>query len=521
MPAGGEEALDMSTFFEVSLDLLVIRELDGRVVRVSPSWETILGWRPEEMEGRPLLSLVHPDDYAPSLGSVAEVENRGPADPVVGFINRYRHRDGGYRTLEWRARRHGDRVYGVARDATERVAAEKALLEAKAAAEVANQAKTDFLANMSHEIRTPLNGVIGIVDSLSRTDLTGPQREMVDLIRESGGVLERVVSDVLDVSKIEAGRLEIESRPFDLDEHLSGVIESARLRARAAGLAFDLHRGPEATGVFLGDSTRIKQVLGNLLSNAVKFTARGSVAVTLDVTAPEDGTAPSHLVFEVRDTGVGFEPAQAAALFQRFSQADTTITRRFGGTGLGLPICKSLVEMMGGVISADSRPGEGSVFRVELPLERPPVAGDSAPDGSVAAGPERPRRAARSGPLRVLLADDHPTNQRVVQLILGSQGAEVVTVADGVEALDAFREGLFDLVLMDMQMPVMDGLAATRAIREHEGARAGTRTPLVMLSANAMAHHRDEALGAGADLHLAKPITAAALLAGIAALMGD
>ena len=183
------DAVAIATFFEVSLDLLVIRELDGRVVRASPSWETILGHRPDEMEGRPLLRLLHPDDLAATRLSAVEVETRGPGDPVVGFINRYLHKAGGWRTLEWRSRRVGDRVYGVARDVTDRGAAERALLEAKTAAEVANQAKTDFLANMSHEIRTPLNGVIGIVDTLADTELTPPQREMVELVRGSGVVL--------------------------------------------------------------------------------------------------------------------------------------------------------------------------------------------------------------------------------------------------------------------------------------------------------------------------------------------
>ncbi|HEY0600219.1 PAS domain-containing hybrid sensor histidine kinase/response regulator [Brevundimonas sp.] len=520
VPHHDVDALAITTFFDVSLDLLVIRELDGRVVRASPSWETILGHRPVEMEGRPLLRLLHPDDHAATMESVVEVENRGPNDPVVGFINRYLHKDGGYRTLEWRARRVGDRVYGVARDVTDRVAAERALIEAKAAAEVANQAKSDFLANMSHEIRTPLNGVIGIVDTLAGTDLTPQQREMVELVRGSGVVLERLVSDILDVSKIEAGQLEIEIRPFDLERELAGVIDSARMRAEAAGLGFDLRRGPAAAGAFLGDSTRIKQVLANLLSNAVKFTASGSVGVAIEVAEAAGGDGLSRLTLEVRDTGVGFPPEQAALLFQRFSQADTTITRRFGGTGLGLSICKSLVEMMGGAMSVDSTPGVGSLFRVDLPLPRAEApAGDEAPANPAARPSTAPIRAANDQPLRILLADDHPTNQRVVQLILSVQGAEVVTVDDGVQALTAFRADLFDLVLMDMQMPVMDGLAATRAIRAWEQDHpARPRTPVVMLSANAMARHRDEALAAGADLHLPKPITAAALLAGIAAV---
>ena len=231
-PVGGGAPIDLAIFFDVSLDLLVIRELDGTVAKVSRSWETTLGYRADEMEGLELLRLLHPDDMPGTLNSVVEVENRRPNDPVLGHVNRYRHKDGRYRTLEWRAQRFGDRIYAVARDVTERVAAEQALVEAKSAAEAASRAKSDFLANMSHEIRTPLNGVIGIVDALSRTGLSPEQAEMVGLIRDSGVTLERLVSDILDVSKIEAGQLDIEARAFDLDEALASCLNVARARPR-------------------------------------------------------------------------------------------------------------------------------------------------------------------------------------------------------------------------------------------------------------------------------------------------
>jgi two-component system, sensor histidine kinase len=203
-PANDAGQGEVSAFFEVSLDLLVIRDIEGRVVRVSPSWQTTLGYTPEEMQGTRLLDLVHPDDLPGTQVSAAEVEARGPGGPINGHINRYRHKDGHYLTVEWRAQRRGNHIYGMARDVTERVAAERALIEAKTAAEAANTAKSDFLANMSHEIRTPLNEVIGIVDALSRTALDTGQSEMVELIRSSGVTLERLVSDILDVSKIEA-----------------------------------------------------------------------------------------------------------------------------------------------------------------------------------------------------------------------------------------------------------------------------------------------------------------------------
>ena len=501
---------DLATFFDVSLDLLVIRDLAGFIVRVSASWASTLGYEPDELIGRAILTLVHPDDLPATLDSVAEVENRRPDAPVKGHINRYRHRDGHYVTLEWRARKFGDRIYAVARDVTAKMAAEQALIEAKAAAETANRAKSDFLANMSHEIRTPLNGVIGIVDALSRTDLAPEQAEMVRLISTSGVTLERLVSDMLDVSRIEAGKLELELRPFDLDEALAAPLDTLRMRAEDKGLAFHVDRAANARGAFVGDSVRISQILGNLLSNAVKFTNEGSVTVRF--TLSEDDGAPTLLSFEVEDTGVGFDADHAARLFQRFSQADASITRRFGGTGLGLSICRSLTEMMSGRITGTSTPGVGSRFRVELPLPRARSLRDyDARDAAV--GPQPSRR------LRVLLAEDHPVNQRVVQLILAGHVTELVTVDDGAQAVAACETTTFDVVLMDMQMPRMDGLTATRAIRAQEAARPeAPRTPILMLSANAMAEHRDAARDAGADLHLAKPVTARDLLTALTML---
>lgn len=507
-----EPVADCDTFFDVSLDLIVIRDLEGRVVKASASWLTVLGRHPDEMEGRPLLRLLHPDDMPRTLESVQEVENRKDGDPVLGFINRYRHKDGHYRTLEWRARRLDDRIYGVARDVTDRVAAERELIQAKTAAEAANRAKSDFLANMSHEVRTPLNGIIGIVDALSRTPLSPEQMEMVALVRDSGLALERVVSDVLDVSKIEAGELQVENRPFDLDEALRPCIEVMRRRAEDNGLAFHVACDIEARHGLVGDGARIGQIVSNLLSNAIKFTPAGRVTMHMRLRAEAEF---AHLTLIVEDTGVGFGAEQAERLFDRFSQADDSISRRFGGTGLGLSICRSLTTLMGGEISAVSEPGVGSRFTVSLRLPRVEAL-DLYQDRDLAAPPEPVSLNDR--PLRILLAEDHPTNQRVVQLILTGV-ADLVTVDDGRQAVAAFADNPFDLVLMDMQMPGMDGLAATRAIRALEAMQGAPRTPIVMLSANAMSEHLVQSTTAGADAHLGKPITAASLLAQIRATL--
>ena len=501
---------DLSTFFDVSLDMLCIRDKAGCFVRVSQSWTTVLGWEADELIGKPLLPLIHPEDVPATTDLMKSIHADGE---IVGFVNRYRHRDGRYRQLEWRARLAGDQVFAVARDVTDRLAAEAEMKAAHAAAEAANQAKTDFLANMSHEIRTPLNGVIGVVAALAQTNLSADQREMVGLIETSGLTLERLVSDILDLSKIEAGGMEIEAAPFDLADALEGVLQINRLKALDKGLAFAADFDESARGEFLGDAVRLKQVVGNLLSNAVKFTDQGGVRLRVGVT---EG-APACVTIEVRDTGVGFDAAAGAALFQRFSQADATITRRFGGTGLGLSISRSIVELMGGEISASSEPGRGSLFRARFPLPRVrSLADHDARPGKDLDAPEAP--LARVDALRVLLAEDHPINQKVVQLILAPLGAEITLAEDGAQALAAFRVGVFDLVLMDMQMPVMDGLTATMAIRDEEHRRGGPRTPIIMLSANAMTQHRRDAMAAGADHHIAKPITAHLLMDGIEAV---
>ncbi|MDB5432963.1 MAG: multi-sensor hybrid histidine kinase [Caulobacter sp.] len=513
---------DLTSFFEVSRDLLCIRDRQGRFVRVNRAWEDLLGYRPEELQGTALLALIHPDDAAATDGHMRRIHVEGE---VFGFVNRYRHRDGSYRHLEWRAREVGDQAFGIARDVTERLAIEAEMQAARREAEAANQAKSDFLANMSHEIRTPLNGVIGVAAALGQTGLTADQREMVKLIESSGVMLERLVSDILDISKIEAGRMELETRVFDLEGDLAALIEVSRGRAHEKGLSFHVGYGERARGAFRGDITRIKQVLGNLLSNAVKFTHQGEVGLRIEIaeTGAEGGAdSPETLVtFEVSDTGVGFDAGPSSAVFQRFSQADATITRRFGGTGLGLSICRALADLMGGEIAATSEPGRGSLFRVTLPLERSLNLADHDA-GRHAARADMPGAALGGmAGLRVLLAEDHPTNRKVVQLILAPCGADVTTVENGAEAVEAFKAGVFDVVLMDMQMPVMDGLAATRAIRAHEAAHPGrARTPIMMLSANAMRQHRADALAAGADLHVAKPVTAVSLITGIETALG-
>jgi PAS domain S-box-containing protein len=393
----------------------------------------------------------------------------------------------------------------ICQDVTERRADIQALTEARDAAEAANRAKSAFLANMSHEIRTPLNGVIGIVDALARTGLDGGQAEMVELVRSSAETLERLLSDVLDLARVESGRIEIHPEPFHLGEAVREVARLCRPAADGKGVALRVEIAPEADRMGLGDGVRVRQVLTNLVSNAVKFTAEGEVRL---VAAPD--SEGDRVRFEVIDTGVGFDAEQKARIFGRFQQADGSITRRFGGTGLGLSISRELAELMDAELDCESAPGEGATFTFRVTL---PSVEDAADARDEAAGPAAPEIGA---PVRALLADDHPVNRKVVELLLTGSGVALETVENGHEACEAVFASKFDLVLMDMQMPVMDGLTAVREIRAREARSGAGRIPIVMLTANAMAEHVDQSLAAGADLHLGKPIRADALHAAIA-----
>jgi len=415
-------------------------------------------------------------------GNVAEAEPIEARTDEIGALAR---------TL--RSQRDGN--IELLRSLEERVAERTAELER------ANQAKSVFLANMSHELRTPLNGVIAIGDRLAEEADPERRRELAALVTSSGRLLEQVLSDILDVSKIEAGQFQLSTAPFDLAQLVNGVAELHRATAEAKGLDFNWSLQLGVEGSYLGDAGRISQILNNLLANAVKFTAVGGIGLTVE-RAEEGG-----LCFAVSDTGVGFDDTVRRRLFKRFVQADQSITRQFGGTGLGLSICAALAEMMGGRIDARAVVGRGAIFQVDLPLPRvQPVAEDEADDEE---------EVSLEG-LRVLVAEDHPTNQKVVEIVLRPFDVVLTMVEDGQAALDAFTPGAFDAILMDMQMPVMDGLTATRLIRERETAAGAPPVLLIMLTANAMEEHVAAAKAVGADLHLAKPMRPAQLLEALA-----
>jgi CheY-like chemotaxis protein len=384
--------------------------------------------------------------------------------------------------------------------ALHRAASEQRLVQAlttarekEAETAAANAAKTTFLATMSHEIRTPLNGVLGMIQVMQAEEMSDAQRERLAIVHKSGEGLTAILNDVLDLSKIEAGRLEVETVAFDLPELLAGCHHAFSVLAVQKGLAYTLSIAPEARGLYHGDPLRLRQVIGNLLSNAAKFTTVGAI----DLSARVEG---AWLTIAVADTGVGVAPRDIDRLFGKFSQLDATSTRRHGGTGLGLAICRDLCALMGGEISVSSAIDHGSTFTVRLPADRlSPLPAARDQDRDRARGPPR-------APLRVLAAEDNHVNQLVLKAILGQAGITPRLVANGAQAVEAWRDGAWDLVLMDVHMPVMDGVAAVHEIRRLEIAEARGRTPIIALTANAMSHQVKSLLSEGFDDHVAKPI---------------
>jgi PAS domain S-box-containing protein len=403
------------------------------------------------------------------------------------------------------------RLVGALRNITEQKAGERALVQAKEEAEAANRAKSAFLATMSHEIRTPLNGVLGMAQAMAADpDLDETQHQRIEVIRQSGESLLTILNDVLDLSKIEAGKLDLELAQFDIDEVARTVHATFQAIADAKGLDFELSVDKAARGVYEGDQVRVRQILWNLVSNALKFTEKGGVKVRI-------GRADGALSLTVFDSGIGMTAFQLAGLFRKFAQADASTTRKFGGTGLGLAICRELAEAMGGAVSATSAPGMGSTFTAALPLTK--AAGAAKPKKTPKARARRADPGAR--PVRVLAAEDNAMNQLVLKTLLGQIGVEPEIVADGQAALEAWEREAWDVILMDVQMPVMDGPTATALIRARERSEGRARTPIVALTANAMPHQIAEYLQSGMDGFVAKPIEAHRLYEALQAAVAD
>jgi len=401
---------------------------------------------------------------------------------------------------------------------------------AQASAEAATAAKTDFLANMSHELRTPLNGVVAMSSLLQRTQMTTAQQGMVKIIRDAAATLQVLLSDVLDLAKVEAGKIDLQSEvllPADLVRHVGALFQAP---AAEKGLDFMIEAGAASDCAVLGDGVRLSQILTNLCSNAVKFTQAGEVSLRVSAVPNNDRCA---IRFDVTDSGIGISPEAQALIFERFAQAEGSITRRFGGTGLGLAISKQLAELMGGDLSVSSTEGVGSTFSLRLDLPRVDEAAARRNGALPQARPHETKTSTLDGDAsqpvlfrscednttvqtakdnaRVLLVEDHPVNCQIIQMIL-SDFVALDMAADGAQGVEAFGQKSYDLILMDMQMPVMDGVSATRAIRRLEALSRQPRTPIVMLTANAQPEHLELAMQAGADHYLTKPVAAEALI---------
>ena len=473
-----------------------------RIVAVSNSMVRAYGYTREELLAMTLLDLTPPEDVLRLQDYVAAAGGRLRGQVSRPWIHRYK--DGTTIDVEITS---DDLVLDgrdcrivLAQNVTERNRASAELAIARDQAIEASKVKSAFLANVSHEIRTPMNGVIGMTELLLDTDLDDEQRSYAQQVARSGDQMMEIVDDILDLAKIEAGHFELDIADFDVRDEIDQACAAARLDADAKGLALELDVTSAVPMRARGDSTRIRQVLMNLVSNAVKFTAAGSVTVRIDA-APSPG-GDVRMRFEVTDTGIGVKPQALERLFQPFEQADVSTTRHYGGTGLGLAIARELVKRMSGTIGASSEPGRGSSFWFELDLA---VAGAIEPAPAAPVPEPEVEPVGSTSPI-VLIAEDNPVNQVVVVHQLERCGCRTQVVGDGASALEALATGHFDVVLMDCQMPGIDGYAASVELRRREQTAGGARTPVIAMTASAMKGDVERCLAAGMDDYISKPM---------------
>ena len=493
------------SLIESNIDALMTTDPSGIITDVNKQMEALTGCTRDELIGAPFKSYVTDPERAEAAIKLVLSDKK-----VTDYELTACALDGKQTVVSYNATTFYDRsrtlqgVFAAARDVTERKRVEAELREAKAAAESASRTKSEFLASMSHEIRTPMNAIMGVADLLAKTSLSPEQDKYVQIFRRAGDNLLNLINDILDLSKVEASQIELERTGFSLNDHLEKVIEMVAARAQEKGLALVCEIAPNVPTELVGDPTRLRQVLLNLLGNAVKFTESGEVSLRVSRDAD-----PTTLRFTVSDTGIGIPGAKLAQVFERFTQADSSTTRRFGGSGLGLTISKRLVELMGGRIWVESELGKGSVFAFAVPLEVRALANRSAAV-LVGTGPEPSLPA-----LRVLLVEDSSDNRTITVAYLKDTPYRVEFAENGALAYETFIAGHYDLVLMDRQMPVMDGLTATRAIRAWEQANQRPPTPIIALTASALKGDRETCLAAGCTAFLTKPIKQDALLQAI------
>ncbi|WP_293900968.1 PAS domain S-box protein, partial [Phenylobacterium sp.] len=496
------------SLIESNIDPLMTIDPAGIITDVNKQTEALTGCTRDELIGAPFK-----DCFTDPARAEAGIKRVLAEKSVTDYELTARARDGKQTVVSYNATTFYDRsrklqgVFAAARDVTERKRFELELQQAKAAAESASRTKSDFLASMSHEIRTPMNAIMGIADLLAKTALTPEQDKFVQIFRRSGDNLLNLINDILDLSKVEASQLDLERTGFSLADHLEKVMEMIAPKAQEKALTLVCEIAPGVSNDLVGDPTRLRQVLLNLLGNAVKFTETGSVVLRVE---PDGNDAvPTALRFTVTDTGIGIADDKQDHVFERFTQADSSTTRRFGGSGLGLTISRRLVELMGGRIWVKSQVGQGSLFGFVVPFEVSTAASRpvAAPVGT---GPDTPLP-----PLRILMAEDSPDNCTIALAYLAGTPYVVDVAENGVLACAMFTAGRYDLVLMDRQMPAMDGLTATRTIRAWEKANDRPPTPIIALTASALKGDRESCLAAGCTAYLTKPIRQEVLLQAI------
>ena len=482
---------DIDRFFSLSLDIMAVASADGRFARVNPAVQRTLGFTPEQMIGERFADYIHPDDRERTAAAFARQRE---GEEVVALENRYRTRDGSYRWLRWSATAVEDGfVFATAHDVTDRKQMEDALRDSREKALEGSRQKSEFVANMSHEIRTPLNGVVSMTELLLDTDMNAEQAEYAQVALTSAEALMRVINDILDFSKIEAGKLEILHEDFSVRAALNDVCEIVGVKAAERGLQLHSTIDEDVAEVLRGDGSRVRQVLMNLVSNAVKFTSVGEVNVEVRLL-----TAPARVRFSVTDTGIGIARERLPSLFESFSQADATTTRRYGGTGLGLCISRQLVELMGGAIGADSEPGQGSHFWFELPYE-PGTGFEADLLGTDLTG------------MRVLVVDDVAADRQLLESYLASWGISPHSAQEGAAALQLLRRAAetgrpYETALIHADLPGMAGLELARAIKSIPSLRP---TRLILSSATPL--DPETMAACGVEAHTPKPIRASRL----------
>lgn len=496
------------SLIESNIDAIMTTDPAGFITDVNTQTEALTGCTRDELIGAPFKSYFTEPERADAAIQLVLRDKK-----VADFELTARSRDGVRTVVSINATTFYDRnrtlqgVFASARDVTGRKRVEEELKKAMSAAESASRTKSDFLASMSHEIRTPMNALMAVADLLAKTPLSAEQNKYVQIFRRAGDNLLNLINDILDLSKVEASQLELEMMGFSLDELLGKVTDiiTAQAREKRLTLTFDIEAGVPLK--LVGDPTRLQQVLLNLLGNAIKFTESGTVR--LHVTRDDDLAVPTALRFAVSDTGIGIAEDKLARVFERFTQADSSTTRRFGGSGLGLTISKRLVELMGGRIWVGSTVGVGSVFTFAVPFEL------WISDARLGAAPVDGSRETALPPLRILLVEDSVDNCTITLAYLADTPYRVEIAANGAIACEMFKTNRYDLVLMDRQMPVMDGLTATRNIRLWEQANGRPHTPIIALTASALKGDREKCLAAGCTAFLTKPIKEDVLLRAI------